>query len=253
MASPSDRFRRPTPQVTRGGGLSGAGLLIAALLTAAFGVGVVGGGYLLFARPSVSPDVSEAIASATGRTDPSELQPIVDDGAWTDADLASCKAEATAAADIAAKRRLAAVSADRVGLGGPDAEMVERATYLLCGATRKPKHLCDPYWKGWLIEGIRAYAIEFRQVSFSAYWTKVEVADQARRDDQGKWQAISEGLDQTTLEVAAMHGEIVAAFRERIADGIVAPDDFGKFLGLGIPPEIVEMIGDARPVRALCG
>jgi hypothetical protein len=49
-----------------------------------------------------------------------------------------------------------------------------------------------------------------------------------------------------------MHEEIIAAFRALITDGIIDADDFGVFFGLGIPPDIGAMIGDARPVRNLC-
>jgi hypothetical protein len=255
MASPSDRFRRPTPQITRGGGLSGSGLLIAGVLAVAFGIGIVVGGTMLLGRQSASPNVLDAVAGATGKATPASAPaPAVDDGSWTDDDLKACKAESTAAMETAQRRKLAAVSADRVGLGGPDPELVERATYLLCGASHKPKHLCNDYWRGWFIDALRGYAAEFRQMSQSDYWTKVEVADNARRSaGQGKWTAISDDLDQTTREVAAMHEKIVAAFRGLIADGIIDPHSFGKFLGLGIPPEIGAMIGGATPERNVCG
>ncbi len=251
MASTPDRHRRPTPQIARGGGLSGAGFLVATLLTVAFGVGIVVGGYLMFA-PQRSADVSQAVLSATGHIDPNAAPAVVDDGSWTDADLQDCKSQSIAAGDAARARRLAAVSTNRVGLGAPDPQVVEHATYLLCGATHKPQHLCNDYWRQWLIDAIRSYAVEFRQVSSSGYWNKVEIAEQAQRDGRPEWKAILDSLDQTTRDVAKMHQDIVTAFRARIEDGIIAPDDFGKFFGLGIPPDIGAMIGDAHAVRHVC-
>lgn len=252
MASP-DNFRRLTAQPARSSGVSG-GFLVAALLALAFGVGVVVAGYFWMSR---SAGVSDAVFSATGRAELStapSLQPA-QDGEWTDADIDACREQATAAAEAARKRKLAAVSSGRVGLGGPDAQVVERATYLLCGATRKPRHLCERYWKNWLVGAIRTHAADFRDVASTAYWTKVNVAEQAHRDagQKERWQTISDDLDQTTRELARMHEEITEAFRRRIEDGILAPDDFGKFLGLGIPSEIKAMIGRARPIRDVCG
>jgi hypothetical protein len=50
-----------------------------------------------------------------------------------------------------------------------------------------------------------------------------------------------------------MHDDITAAFRTLIAEGIIDPQDFGTFFGLGIPSDIGAMIGDAKPQRHLCG
>lgn len=244
------------PQQTRGEGLSAGGFLLTTLLTVAFGVGVVVAGYFLISGPSLPPAASEAVTSATGRAAPAEPLPEFDDGSWTDADIRSCKDQATAAAEIAAKRKLAAVSADRVGLGGPDAGMVERSTYLLCGATKKPLHLCQDYWRKWFIEAIKKHAVEFKQISTQGYWTKFNVAERARQESgeaQSVLQTLSDDLDQTTREVANMHDDIVAAFRALIADGIIRPDHFAKFFGLGIPTEVGKMIGGASAVRNRCG
>ena len=256
MASAPNRDRRPVPQQTRGEGFSAGGFLLAALLTAAFGVGVVVAGYFLMAGPTLSPDLSDAVSSATGRADPAAPLPQVDDGTWTDSDIRDCKDKATAAGEVAKKRKLAAVNADRVGLGGPDSGIVERSTYLLCGATTKPTHLCQDYWRKWYITAIREHAAEFKQVSQQAYWTSHNVAERARQgagEAQSELQTLSDDLDQTTREVAKMHEDIVASFRSLVADGIILPAHFAKFLGLGIPTEIGKMIGGVTPVRNRCG
>jgi hypothetical protein len=253
--NPVERFRQQAPQQRRGEGLSSGVFLLAGLLAVAFGIGVTVAGYLWMAAPAPNP-VADAVLSATGRSDPSAPKPELDRGAWTDADLRGCRKLAADAAETARKRKLAAVSADRVGLGGPDAEIVERATYLLCGATTKPLHLCQRYWRDWLLKAIRAHAVDFRKVSETAYWTKVHLAETARREAaerQKGWQTLSDDLDQTTREVSKMHDDIVAAIRSLIRDGIIEPADFGKFLGFGIPREIRAMIGNASPQRDLCG
>jgi hypothetical protein len=234
--------------------MSGTGFLVATLLACAFGVGAVIGGYFLLSRPA-APDLADAVTSATTAVEPPKPVAPIDDGSWTDADIRACKDEATKAAEVAKRRRLEAVSEDRVGLGGPDPGIVERATYLLCGATHKPLHLCKDYWRNWFINAIKSYAKEFREVAMSSYWTKVHVAERARRggeESQVEWQTITDDLDQTTREVATMHDDIVAAFRSLIADGIISPDDFSAFFGFGIPTEIRKMIGDARPLRERC-
>lgn len=256
MATPTDRYRRPVPQQRRGDSLSGAGLVLAALLAVAFGVGVVIAGYAWLAWPKAEPpEISAAVTSATGRSDLRGAVPTapVDDGAWTDADIGGCSKEAGAAAEVAKRRRLAAVSADRVGLGGPDPAMVERSTYLLCGATRKPLHLCQPYWRDWFIKAIKAHVKEFKDVSTQSYWTRVAVAERARRETGAAWQSLSDDLDQTTRDVAKTHAEIVAAFQALIKDGIISRDDFGVVLGFGIPSDIKAMMGEARPLRERCG
>lgn len=252
MATPTDQYRRLTPQQRPTEGLSGGTFLIAALLTCAFGVGVVVAGYFwLHATP---PQVSQAVLSATGQIAPTAAPKPVDDGNWTDDDIKNCSDKANAAAEKAKARRLAAVSADRVGLGGPDAETVQRATYLLCGSTHKHLHLCQSYWHDWYMAAIKEHASDFDTISASAYWSKVSIAEQARRQANGEsWKTVTDDIDQTTREVGKMHDDITAVFRGLIKDGIIDPAEFGAFFGMGIAPDIAAMIGGAKPIRHLCG
>jgi hypothetical protein len=252
MATPTDQYRRLAPQQRRLEGLSGGIFAIAALLTCAFGVGVVVAGY--FWLHSAPPQVSQAVLSATGEINPAAVRKPVDNGSWTDEDIKNCSDQANAAAENAKRRKLAAVSSDRVGLGGPDADTVQRATYLLCGSTHKRLHLCQSYWHEWYMQAIKEHAADFETIATSAYWTKVDIAEQARRQANGqKWKTVTDDLDQTTREIGKMHDDITGAFRSLITDGIIDPADFGVFFGMGIAPNIAAMIGNARPARHLCG
>jgi hypothetical protein len=225
--------------------------MIAALLTCAFGVGVVVAGYFWLRAP---PQVSQAVLSATGHINQPAAPKPVDNGSWTDEDIKNCSDQANAAAENAKRRKLAAVSADRVGLGGPDADTMQRATYLLCGSTHKRLHLCQSYWHDWYMQAIKEHAADFEKIATSAYWTKVSIAEKAQREANGRrWLSVSDDLDQTTREIGKMHDDITAAFRSLITDGIIDPAEFGVFFGMGIAPNIGAMIGDAHPARHLCG
>lgn len=252
-----DQFR-PTPQQPRGSELSLGGFLLLAVAAVVVGAAVVITYVVTSSTESsqeASSEVAEAIAAATA---PRETGPSleIDDGTWTDADIKRCSEEAAAAADAAAKRWFNAVSAHREGLGSPSAGMVKNTAYLLCNASHKPTHLCRPYWRKRFNEAIKEHAKAFREVSSQTYWTMQSVAERARTDgtlEEPEWQAITDDLRQTTREVAEMHQDIVAAFRGLIADGIIDPDDFGNFFGLGIPSDIAKMIGGTRPIRDRCG
>jgi hypothetical protein len=224
-----------------------------AVLTVACALGAAAVvGYVMLSR-SGPPEI---IAAATGPRGPAAPSREIDDGTWTDKDIRDCKSRSEVALASAAERRLHAVSADRVGLGGPGSEVMERAAYLLCIATRKPSHLCESYWRKQFIEAIKTYAADFRDVSSQAYWTNHTIAERASRNsgsDRTDWQTVTDDLRQTTRDMARLDEDIVAAFRSLIAEGIVNPDDFGVFLGLGIPPDIGRMIGDARPIADRCG
>jgi hypothetical protein len=218
--------------------------------------GVVGAGAVVGVIAMSTPEPSPLLAAATGPRGSPELRREIDDGSWGEADLKHCKSEAKAAADAAAERRRRAVSADRAGLGGPSSAMIEQSAQLLCSASRKPLHLCKPYWRKQFIAAIKAYAEDFREVSVQTYWTDFNLSERARRrsaNDQADWQTITDDLRQTTRDLARMREEIIAAFRALIADGIIDPGDFGVFFGMGIPPDVAAMIGDARRARRLCG
>ncbi len=231
------------------------GFLLLAAATLALGVGFGVASY--FWQSSPSPQVLDAVASATAPrqtpiagTHPTEL----DDGTWTDADLRRCGAEATAAGDAASQRKLAAVSSDRVGLGAPDPKMVERSAFLLCSAQSKPRHLCQRYWHGKLVEAIRVYASDFHNVTFSAYWTKVTLAERARSESNNRdLRTMADDIDQTTRDVMTMNEEIVAALRVLVSDGILKKEEFGEFFGLGVPPDIANMLGGGPAIRQVCG
>lgn len=247
------QLSRPTPQITRGGGLS-AGAFVAIALVC----GVVGaGGVFGFLALRSDPKVSDTIAAVTGRRIADGSAPeVVDDGQWSDADITFCTDQAAAAADAAAKRRLDALSADRLGAGAPETDFVRQSADLLCSATHKPLHLCQSYWHGQFVTAIQKYAKAFRQVSSESYWSMYTIAERAKSegaDSTTDWDSVTAGIRQTTADVAEMRKRIIAAFRDLIADGIISPSDFGKFLGIGIPTDIREMIGDAEPVRKACG
>ncbi len=219
-------------------------------------VGVVGAAAVVgvLAMPSSPPEHDDTIAAATARRDQPEEPRIVDDGTWTDDDIAYCRQQARTAASAAEERKHLAVSAGRVGLGSPGSDMVERSAHLLCSASRKPSHLCETYWRKQFIEAVKAYAVSFRDVSQQSYWSDYEVGRRAKEaTGDTDWQSIADDIRQTTHEMAEMHAAIVAAFRSLIADGIIDPDDFGIFFGLGIPPEVAALIGDARRVKRVCG
>ncbi len=206
--------------------------------------------------PTRNEAAADAIAAVTGRRAPEAAPAPVDDGTWTDADLESCAAEATAASQAASERQLIAVSTNSTGLGGPSSDMVKMSAYLRCNITHKPLHLCKGYWHDKILDDIKEYAAAFREVSNQAYWTNYSVLERGRRDgtvEEDFWQTISDDIRQTTREMAEMHDEITQAFRARITDGIISPDEFGVFLGIGIPPDIARMIGGAEPVRDVCG
>ena len=253
----TNRLRDLAPrQAPRESPLAGGFLLLVAATLVLGGAGV--GGYLLLSSKPGAPDVTDAVLSAaTGRRNATAAAPVeADDGTWGDADLQRCDAEAAAAAETASKRKLAAVSANRVGLGAPDATFVQRAAYLLCSARSKPRHFCQGYWHDRLVEGVRAYAQEFAEVRQSAYWTKVNLAEQARANtgaSQEVLRAASDDIDQTTRDAMQLHAEIAEALRALVADGILSSGDFGVFFGMGVPPDVAALLGDRRAVRRVCG
>jgi hypothetical protein len=249
----SNRLRTLAPRQTEPRSPFAGGFLLSALATLAVGAGLV---VAVFHWRAPAPEAAEAVLSATAPRGPAQpaLLPV-DDGEWSDGDIRRCSDEANAAADTAAARKLAAVSADRVGLGAPEPAFVKRSAYLLCNARSKPLHLCRDYWHGWLVEAVRAYAADFRSVSASAYWTKVNLAERARSDaraDGAALKAAADDIDQTTREVARRHEEITAALRALVTDGILAPEEFAVFLGYGIPTDIRALLGDARALRKAC-
>ena len=244
----------PTPQQSRGTTLSTGSFALTALVCGALGAGVVTGVFLMSdPEPAQTDAAFEAIAAVTGRLEPRDDSVVVDDGTWTDADLEYCAAEAAAASKAAAERRLIAVSTGREGLGGPSSDMIRQAAYLLCNMTRKPTHLCRGYWHKTIIEDIQDYAPAFREVTKQAYWMNYDLLERRQGSVEDSFrQIVTNDIRQTTRELARLHDEITEAFRTLIADGIIKPDAFGVFFGLGIPPDIAAMIGDAERVRNVC-
>ena len=230
--------------------LSARGFIVTALMSGAVGAAVVFG---VLARPAPPPEHAELVAAATAPRMPAEAPREIDDGTWTEDDIRHCRQLARAAADAAAQRRHNAVSAKREGLGGPSTEIVERSAHLLCSASRKPTHLCRDYLRKQFVAALKDYAAAFHEVSAQTYWTNYEVTQRAQRAaGNTDWQALTDDLRQTTHEMAKTHDAIVSAFRGLIADGIVDRGAFGVFLGLGIPPDIAAMMGEARPLRQVC-
>jgi hypothetical protein len=255
----TNRLRDLAPrQAPRESPLAGGFMLLAVAALVVGGAGV--GGFMLLSSKPAPPDVAtDLLSAATGRRDasaPATAPAEVDDGTWGDADLRRCDTEAADAAEAASKRKLAAVSANRVGLGAPEASFVQRAAYLLCSARNKPRHLCQRYWHDRLVDGVKAYAREFADVRQSAYWTKVGLAEQARASSSASQEALratAADIDQTTRDVMKLNQEIADALRLLVANGILSRDDFGFVFGFGVPPDIRTLLGDGQAVRNVCG
>jgi hypothetical protein len=231
---------------------SGGGLVLAAVAMVACGVAVGGGIHFWKAGSRDSAEVE----AATGRREVVPAQSVVDTTPWDESDAKACAEKADAAAALASQQRLEAVSADRLGLGGPDTAIMRSAARLLCNATTKPEHLCDPYHRDELIEAVRAYLRDSREISAAAYWTKFNAAARAKARG-GKQpeaqQRVLKGLDATIQNLVALDEEIKAALQALAADGIISAEDFGVIFGLGVPPDVDAIIGDVLPLRQACG
>jgi hypothetical protein len=176
------------------------------------------------------------------------LQPSIEP--WTEADTSICQARARKAAGepVPADLALAQRSVTE-GFAG-------MTTMIACRMTTKSARFCDSEEKGKLVAMVNDYLgrVDMITVGLGVQGAPMALVGAVTGGEAAMGSSIYEMQREGTMKFMALHHEKVAAAVQSLArDGIVAPDDFAAFMGMGIPKTVTSMFDGVEAERHVCG
>ncbi len=234
MRSGAKPSRAPVPL---GGLLDLAVVAVAMIAVASLGYyGVV----TWFAPRSPQP----APAATVAHLPQSSIEP------WTEADTSICQARARKAAGepVPADLALAQRSVTE-GFAG-------MTTMIACRMTTRSERFCDPTEKKKLVAMVNDYLgrVDMITVGLGVQGAPMAVVGAIVGGEPALGSSIYEMQRESTMTFMELHDKkITAALQALARDGIVAPDDFAAFMGMGIPKAVTRMFGGVEAERHVCG
>ena len=227
----------PRAPMQLGGLLDFAVIAIAAIAVASLGYF----GVTVWLAPQGPPP---APATAVAQVPQAMIEP------WTEADTSICQARARKAAnepvpdDLALSQR--SVTEGFAGM----------TTMIACRMTIKSERFCDPREKEKLVAMVNDYLtrVDLITVGLGVQGAPMALMGAVMGGEPEAGSTIYEMQREGTMKFMALHDErVVAALQSLARDGIVVPEDFAQFMGMGIPKAVTRMFGDVEAERHVCG
>lgn len=185
-----------------------------------------------------------ATMALTATADPTQL--------WSEADAQHCAAVAHAAATAPLDADV--VDANPTVTGSAFAAM---ATTIACKATTRIERLCDPDAKATFIAEIKDYAarVDVALLGMKAQaglmdMTVTLTGGMGGRDGEGG--AYFDMQEATLLYLQRYHHKVADGLKGLVRAGLIGREDFGLFMGMGIPETIDRMLAGAVPDHRVC-
>jgi hypothetical protein len=224
----------PKPQKTGSGG----GLDWILIVVAVIAVGALGffGVSRFFGEGSAQPTQGPVIALAATEV------------TWTEDDAARCdkkaRAEMKAARDGSSGSLNPSLAPDFAGL----------AVGLECRIATRPERFCDEGQRTALVAEVKDYLnrIDLIIAGLNLQGAPLKLLGSAS-PEVAFGSAIYDLITQMTVDsMEKYHERVAGELKQLVRDGIVKEDDFGAFLGMGVPPMIKKMFAGVSAQRNIC-
>jgi hypothetical protein len=177
------------------------------------------------------------------------IKPVAAQLTWTDADAKRCQSKAVSAAN--APMPMDTALANRSVTEG----FAGLSTRLECQLLTKRERLCDPEQKATMVAAVNDYLGRVDAVIFTLGLQGAPMRLFGAATGNGEVQAGSTIYDMTkddTVDFMATYQKRVAvAVRVLASEGIMAPSDFGTFMG--VPETILSIFGTTAVKKRACG
>ena len=229
-----------------------------ALVAFVVGGGAVFGGVKLFAGGSPSPTPGPSTTATVH-----EVALVTETPLWTEADdrrcVAAFKAQAQAERDV----QRSAMEAGTIMATGGSGSVAPMGAQLRCLAATKPERFCNPEQRAVFVAAVKTYVeqsifigaiAEATDFSMNVYTPAVVgmVSDVNMRDHPGV-DIVNDMTKSVGERMTASHKKVAATLRSLVEGGYVRQEDFGAFLGFGVPLMVQNMLKGVKPGPSICG
>lgn len=228
----------PVQPPRRSGGILDIVLLVVAL-AALSSLGYFGFAFIT----GKGPQPPRAIEVAATQSQPVEAE------TWTDEDSATCETRARRASQEPLPAD--AILTQRSVTDGFPA----MATRVACRLSIKPTRFCNPEQKQELVAMVDDYLerVDLIVLGLNAQGAPLKLMSEFMGAEAKMGSAVYDMQAQSTIKVMEQHDKkVTTALQALTRDGIVSPDDFAAFLGMGVPKRIKTMLGGVTVEQHVC-
>ncbi len=228
-----------------------------ALVAFVIGGGAVYGGVRLFAGgppPTPRPALAAGVQQAALVTD----APL-----WTEADERRCVAAFNAQVQAEKDVQRQAMEAGEIMATGGSGSVAPMGAQVRCLATTKPERFCNPEQRAVFVAAVKTYVeqsifigaiAEATDFSMNVYIPAVTAATGTA--DNGELAFGTSIVNDMTNSVGermlASHKKVAATLRALVEGGYLREEDFGSFMGFGVPLMIQNMLKGVEPGPSIC-
>jgi hypothetical protein len=232
-----------------------------ALVAFVVGGGAVFGGVKLFAGgggPGLTPPSAPAPAASV-----EQVALVTETPLWTPADERTCQMAFDSAAQAERDVQKKAMEEGQIMATGGSGSVAPMGAQVRCMATTKPERLCDPEQRAVFVAAVKAYVeqsifigaiAEATDFSMNVYIPAVAAASGTKSTEHEFGIGIVNDMTKSVGErMVASHKKVAATLRDLVERGYVREDDFGSFMGFGVPLMIKNMLKGVEPGPSICG
>ena len=222
------------------------------------GGGVYGGVKLFAGGPSPAP-VSTPAPAATVE----EVALVTSIPLWTETDERTCQMAFTSMAKAEKDVQKRAMENGEIMATGGSGSVAPMGAQLRCLANTKPERFCDPEQRAILVASVKQYVeqsvfigaiAEATDFSMNAYIPAIAAASGTKSTEHEFGIAIVNDMTKSVGErMVASHKQVAATLRGLVEGGYVREEDFGAFMGFGVPLMVKNMLKGATPGPSVCG
>ena len=232
-----------------------------ALVAFVVGGGAVFGGVKLFAGgggPSPSP-VSAPAPTATVQ----QVALVTDTPLWTATDERTCQMAFDSAAQAERDVQKRAMEDGEIMATGGSGSVAPMGAQVRCMANTKPERLCNPEQRAVFVAAVKTYIeqsifigaiAEATDFSMNVYIPAVAAASGTDSKEHEFGIGVVNDMTKSVGErMMASHKKVAATLRNLVERGYVREDDFGAFMGFGVPLMVKNMLKGVKPGPSICG
>ena len=224
-----------------------------ALVAFVIGGGAVYGGVKLFAG-GPSP--------ARGPVPEMQVARVTEPPVWTEADDRRCVAAFNTQAQAERDVQQDAMDAGIMMPTGGSGSVAPMGAQLRCLAATKPERFCDPAQRAVFVAAVKTYVeqsifigaiAEATDFSMNVYTPAVVgmVSGIDMREHPGV-DVVTDMTKSVGERMMASHKQVAATLRNLVERGYVREEDFGAFLGFGVPLMVQNMLKGVKPGPSIC-
>lgn len=232
-----------------------------ALVAFVVGGGAVFGGVKLFAGgggPGPSP-----VSTPPSPTGVEQVALVTDTPLWTATDERTCQMAFNAVVQAERDVQEKAMNDGQLMATGGSGSIAPMGAQVRCMANTKPERLCDPGQRAVFVAAVKTYVeqsifigaiAEATDFSTNVYIPAIAAASGTDSKEHEFGIGIVKDMTKSVGErMIASHKKVAATLRNLVERGYVREDDFGAFMGFGVPLMVKNMLKGVKPGPSICG